>query len=208
MPLAFNSSECEKILTLLWQVFGRRAAEGQAAPWTDEVRQGRSEDLSPDAEARSGGRRCQWAPSPPSSRRRSERAGLQVERPRTSGFVSRSSPNATRLPSAVWQIGRVILLPTLTLAALSLVTIRQRIAGELETGGCEAPTWHSRGPWQCLRAGHGAGTIRFKATLFVLANALTQHPVGLEETDDAVWSLSLGAVLLGKIDERTMAVHG
>lgn len=53
-----------------------------------------------------------------------------------------------------------------------------------------------------------AGTIRFKAKLLFLANALKQHHVGLEESDDGVRSLYLGAVLLGKIDERTMNVHG
>lgn len=53
-----------------------------------------------------------------------------------------------------------------------------------------------------------AGTIRFKHRILFLANALKQHHVGLEETDDGVWSLYLGAVLLGRIDERTMKVHG
>jgi putative transposase len=53
-----------------------------------------------------------------------------------------------------------------------------------------------------------AGTIRFRHTLLFLANALKQHHVGLEEVDDGVWSLHLGTVLLGRIDERTMQVHG
>ena len=53
-----------------------------------------------------------------------------------------------------------------------------------------------------------AGTIRFKAKRRFLAHALEHHHVGLEETDDGMWSLCLGAVLLGKIDERTMTVHG
>ena len=53
-----------------------------------------------------------------------------------------------------------------------------------------------------------AGTIRFKGRLRFLANALKQHHVGLEESGDGVWSLYLGAVLLGRIDERTMKVHG
>lgn len=53
-----------------------------------------------------------------------------------------------------------------------------------------------------------AGTIRFKHKLLFLANALKQHHVGLEETDDGVWSLYLGAVLLGRIDEQTMRVFG
>lgn len=53
-----------------------------------------------------------------------------------------------------------------------------------------------------------AGTIRFQHKLLFLANALKQHHVGLEERDDGVWSLYLGGVLLGTIDERTMKVYG
>ena len=52
-----------------------------------------------------------------------------------------------------------------------------------------------------------AGTIRFKDRLLFLANALKQHHVGLEETGDGIWSLYLGPVLLGKIDERVMKVY-
>ena len=53
-----------------------------------------------------------------------------------------------------------------------------------------------------------AGTIRFKHRLLFLANAPKQHEVGLEETDDGIWSLYLATVLLGRIDERTMRVYG
>ena len=53
-----------------------------------------------------------------------------------------------------------------------------------------------------------AGPIRFRHRLLLLANALKQRHVRLEETGDGVWSLYLGAVLLGQIDERTMKVHG
>jgi transposase InsO family protein len=53
-----------------------------------------------------------------------------------------------------------------------------------------------------------AGTIRFKYHLLFLTYALRDHHVGLEETDDGVWSLYLGRVLLGKLDEATMKVHG
>jgi transposase InsO family protein len=53
-----------------------------------------------------------------------------------------------------------------------------------------------------------AGTIRFQNRLLFLANALKQHHVGLEATADGIWSLYLGAVLLGKIDERDMQVYG
>lgn len=53
-----------------------------------------------------------------------------------------------------------------------------------------------------------AGTIRFKHRLLFLANALKQHHVGLDESDDGIWSLYLGPVLLGRIDERDMKVYG
>jgi transposase InsO family protein len=53
-----------------------------------------------------------------------------------------------------------------------------------------------------------AGTIRFQDRLLFLANALKEQHVGLEESDDGVWSLYLGSVLLGKIDEATMKVYG
>jgi putative transposase len=53
-----------------------------------------------------------------------------------------------------------------------------------------------------------AGTIRFQDRLLFLANALKQHHIGLEESDDGIWSLYLGAVLFGKIDETTMRVYG
>ncbi len=52
-----------------------------------------------------------------------------------------------------------------------------------------------------------AGTIRFKDWLLFLAHALERHQVGLEETGDGIWSLFLGAVLPGKIDEGEMKVY-
>ena len=41
-----------------------------------------------------------------------------------------------------------------------------------------------------------------------IVHALKEHHVGLEESDDGIWSLYLGAMLLGKIDEATMKVYG
>lgn len=52
------------------------------------------------------------------------------------------------------------------------------------------------------------GTIRFKYDLIVLCRALKGQRVGLEETDDGIWSVYLGPVLLGKLDETTMKVYG
>ena len=74
--------------------------------------------------------------------------------------------------------------------------------GPASPGSSEYP-----GHFQVKRVTH-AGTIRFKHKLLFLANALKEHHVGLEESGDGVWSLYLGQVLLGKIDESTMKVHG
>lgn len=52
------------------------------------------------------------------------------------------------------------------------------------------------------------GTIRFKYDLIVLCRSLKGQHVGLEETDDGIWSVYLGQVLLGKLDEATMKVYG
>jgi putative transposase len=52
-----------------------------------------------------------------------------------------------------------------------------------------------------------AGTFRFKHKLLFIANALKQHAIGLEEVADGVWSIYLGMVLLGRLDERTYVIH-
>lgn len=53
-----------------------------------------------------------------------------------------------------------------------------------------------------------AGTFRFKHKLLFIANALKQHPIGLEETDDGIWSVYFCRVLIAKIDEREMIIRG
>jgi transposase InsO family protein len=52
-----------------------------------------------------------------------------------------------------------------------------------------------------------AGTIRLKQRLLFIANALKQHPVGLEETADGVWSIHFCQVLLGRVDERDYIIR-
>lgn len=51
------------------------------------------------------------------------------------------------------------------------------------------------------------GTFRFGSTLLYVANALAHHHVGLEETDDGIWSLFFNTVLLAKFDERDLVLH-
>jgi transposase InsO family protein len=53
-----------------------------------------------------------------------------------------------------------------------------------------------------------AGTFRFKDRLLFIANALKQHPIGLEETDTGIWSIYLGSVLLARLDERDHIIRG
>jgi hypothetical protein len=53
-----------------------------------------------------------------------------------------------------------------------------------------------------------AGTFRFKRRLLFIANALKQQPIGLEETEDGIWSVYFGRVLIAKIDEREMIIRG
>jgi len=52
-----------------------------------------------------------------------------------------------------------------------------------------------------------AGTIRLKKRLLFLSNALKQHPVGLEEVDDGIWSIHFCHVLLGRVDERDYVIR-
>jgi hypothetical protein len=37
--------------------------------------------------------------------------------------------------------------------------------------------------------------------------AKQQHHIGLDETDDGIWSIYFGTVLLGKVDERDMLIR-
>jgi transposase InsO family protein len=52
-----------------------------------------------------------------------------------------------------------------------------------------------------------AGTIRLRKRLLFISNALKQHPVGLEEVDDGIWSIHFCHVLLGRVDERDYIIR-
>ncbi|MGH7269871.1 MAG: integrase core domain-containing protein [Polyangiaceae bacterium] len=52
-----------------------------------------------------------------------------------------------------------------------------------------------------------AGTFRLKHKLLFIANALQQHHIGLDETEDGIWSIYFGTVLLAKVDEREMIIR-
>jgi transposase InsO family protein len=52
-----------------------------------------------------------------------------------------------------------------------------------------------------------AGTVRFHRRLLFVSRALKQHPIGLSETGDGIWSIYLGSVLLGRVDERDYLIR-
>jgi transposase InsO family protein len=53
-----------------------------------------------------------------------------------------------------------------------------------------------------------AGTFRFQHRLLFLAHSLTGHHIGLEETDDGIWSIYFNSALLAKLDERDYVIRG
>ncbi len=44
--------------------------------------------------------------------------------------------------------------------------------------------------------------------LLYIANSLVDQHIGLEETDDGVWSIYFNSVLLGTLDERDYIIRG
>jgi transposase InsO family protein len=53
-----------------------------------------------------------------------------------------------------------------------------------------------------------AGTFRFQKRLLYLANSLVDQHIGLEETDDGVWSIYFNTILLATLDERDYIIRG
>ncbi len=52
------------------------------------------------------------------------------------------------------------------------------------------------------------GTFRFQHKLLYIANSLVDQHIGLEETDDGVWSIYFNTVLLATLDERDYIIRG
>jgi len=52
------------------------------------------------------------------------------------------------------------------------------------------------------------GTFRFKHRLLFIANALTDHHIGLEECNTGIWNIFFSNVLLAKLDERDFIIRG
>jgi hypothetical protein len=52
------------------------------------------------------------------------------------------------------------------------------------------------------------GTFRFQRKLLHIANALTDQLIGLEETDDGIWSIYFNTVLIATLNEREYIIRG
>ena len=52
------------------------------------------------------------------------------------------------------------------------------------------------------------GTFRFKHRLLFIANALTDHHIGLEECNTGIWNIFFANILLAKLDERDYVIRG
>jgi len=58
-----------------------------------------------------------------------------------------------------------------------------------------------------VKKGTTCGTCRFGPNLRYVANALAHHHIGLDETDDGIWSIYFNTVLLAKLDERDLILR-
>ena len=52
------------------------------------------------------------------------------------------------------------------------------------------------------------GTFRFHNRLLYLANAMVDQHIGLEETDDGIWSIHFHTILLATFDEHDYIITG
>ena len=52
------------------------------------------------------------------------------------------------------------------------------------------------------------GRLQLKGLPFYIANSLVDQYIGLEETDDGVWSIYFNTVLIVTLDERDYIVRG
>ena len=100
-------------------------------------------------------------------------------------------------------------------------------AGELHVLAKDAALYVTRGPAAGIRqqAAGSRQSFRFAAAidwagqamdwknkllrkrLLFIANTLKQHPVGLQEVADGIWSIHFCRVLLGRVDERDYIIR-
>jgi len=79
------------------------------------------------------------------------------------------------------------------------------VAGALRGGGPARLGGSERGTPDLITTG---GTFRFQRRLLFIANSLRHHDIGLEETDDGIWSIYFNTALLAKLDERDCIIRG
>ena len=53
-----------------------------------------------------------------------------------------------------------------------------------------------------------AGASRFQRRVLYIANSLVDQHIGLEETDDGIWSIYFNSILLATLDERDYILRG
>lgn len=59
-----------------------------------------------------------------------------------------------------------------------------------------------------VRRVHRSGEIKWQGQALFVSEALAGEPVGLEETDDGIWSLHFASLLLARFDERKRQLIG
>jgi hypothetical protein len=52
------------------------------------------------------------------------------------------------------------------------------------------------------------GTFRFQHKLLYIANSLVDQYIGLEETDDGIWSIYFNTVLIATLNDRDYIIRG
>jgi hypothetical protein len=52
------------------------------------------------------------------------------------------------------------------------------------------------------------GIFRFQHRLLFIAHSLTHHHIGLEQTDDGIWSIYINTMLLAELDDRDYIIRG
>ena len=50
-------------------------------------------------------------------------------------------------------------------------------------------------------------SVRQKVLVLYLANSLVDQHIGLEETDDSLWSIHFNSILLATLDERDYIIR-
>ena len=67
----------------------------------------------------------------------------------------------------------------------------------------------ARVPWPLPREeGDHCRDLRLQQQLLYIAHALVDQHIGLDETDDGIWSIYFNAVLIATVNERDYIIRG